>query len=121
MFQVPYRSSSITTGPTDFSQMDAHRLPEGQVHNPADSPESQFVGGALQENLAAVARANPITYVNEGDAPFLVVHGDSDPLVPHHQSEILVAALKAANVPVVFYTVAGVWTTADLPILRWSS
>jgi acetyl esterase/lipase len=94
-------------GPTDFALMDAHRLPDGQEHNPADSPESQLVGGALQENLAAVARANPITYVSEGDAPFLVVHGDADPLVPRHQSEILVAALEAVNVPVEFYTVAG--------------
>ncbi len=94
-------------GPTDFAQMDAHRLPDGQEHNPANSPESEFVGGALQENLEAVARANPITYVSEGDAPMLVVHGDSDPLVPHHQSEILVAALEEANVPVEFYTVSG--------------
>ena len=94
-------------GPTDFALMDAHRRPDGQEHDPADSPESQLVGGALQENLAAVARANPITYVSEGDAPFLVVHGDADPLVPRHQSEILVAALERADVPVEFYTVAG--------------
>lgn len=94
-------------GPTDFALMDAHRLPDGQEHNPADSPESQLVGGALQENLDAVARANPITYVSEGDAPFLVVHGDSDPVVPHNQSVILVEALEDANVPVEFYTVAG--------------
>ena len=94
-------------GPTDFAQMDAHRLPDGQEHNPADSPESRLVGGALQENLGAVAQANPITYVSEGDAPMLVVHGDTDPLVPHHQSQILVAALEAVNVPVEFYTVAG--------------
>ncbi len=63
-------------GPTDFAQMDAHRLPDGQKHNPADSPESRLVGGALQENLDAVARANPITYVSKGYAPSLVVHGD---------------------------------------------
>jgi acetyl esterase/lipase len=94
-------------GPTDFALMDANRRPDGQEHNPAESPESQLVGGALQDNLAAVARANPITYVSEGDAPFLVVHGDADPLVPHHQSEILVAALERVDVPVEFYTVAG--------------
>jgi acetyl esterase/lipase len=94
-------------GPTDFAQMDDHRLPDGQEHNPEESPESQFIGGALQENLDAVARANPITYVSEGDAPMLIVHGDADPLVPHHQSEILVEALQAAGVEVQFYTVAG--------------
>lgn len=94
-------------GPTDFLQMDAHRLPNGMVHDTADSPESQLVGGAIQANKDKVARANPITYVSKGDPPFLIVHGDQDPLVPHHQSELLDAALKKAGVPVSFYTVPG--------------
>ena len=94
-------------GPTDFLQMDEHRLPNGQVHNGADSPESQLVGGALQENKDKVARANPITYVTGDDPPFLICHGDSDPLVPHHQSVLLEGALRLAGVPVTFYTVKG--------------
>ncbi len=94
-------------GPTDFLQMDAHRLPNGMVHDGADSPESQLVGGAIQENPAKTTRANPITYVSPADPPFLIVHGDQDPLVPHHQSELLEAALKKAGVPVSFYTVKG--------------
>jgi dipeptidyl aminopeptidase/acylaminoacyl peptidase len=92
-------------GPTDFLQMDAHRLPNGMVHDPADSPESQLVGGAIQENKEKVRRANPITYVTKNAPPFLICHGDSDPLVPHHQSELLAAALKEAGVPVTFYAV----------------
>jgi acetyl esterase/lipase len=94
-------------GPTDFLQMDAHRLPNGMRHDPADSPESELVGGAIQEHPDRVARANPITYVTPEAPPFLVVHGEADPLVPHHQSELLVAALEAAGVPVTFYTVPG--------------
>ncbi len=39
--------------------------------------------------------------------PFLICHGDVDPLVPHHQSELLAAALEKAGVPVTFYTVKG--------------
>jgi dipeptidyl aminopeptidase/acylaminoacyl peptidase len=39
--------------------------------------------------------------------PFLIVHGELDPLVPHHQSELLVAALERAGVPVTFCTVVG--------------
>jgi len=35
------------------------------------------------------------------------VSGDSDPLVHHHQSELLAAALEKAGVPVTFYTVKG--------------
>jgi acetyl esterase/lipase len=94
-------------GPTDFLQMDAHRLPDGMVHDSANSPESELIGGAIQENREKTARANPITYVSRGDPPFLICHGDRDPLVPHHQSELLEAALKAAGVPVTFYTVKG--------------
>jgi acetyl esterase/lipase len=94
-------------GPTDFLQMDAHRLPNGMAHDPADSPESELIGGAIQENKEKTARANPITYVSKDDPPFLICHGDLDPLVPHHQSELLAAALKAAGVPVTFYTVKG--------------
>jgi acetyl esterase/lipase len=94
-------------GPTDFLQMDDHRLPDGMVHNTPDSPESQLIGGPLQENKDKIAKANPITYVTPDDPPFLIVHGDSDPLVPHHQSELLEAALKKAGVPVIFYTVKG--------------
>jgi len=94
-------------GPTDFLQMDAHRPPNGMIHDPADSPESQLVGGAIQENKEMTRRANPVTYVTKDDPPFLIVHGDSDPLVPHHQSELLTSALEKAGVPVTFYTVKG--------------
>jgi acetyl esterase/lipase len=94
-------------GPTDFLQMDAHALPGGQRHNPADSPESQLIGGPIQENPEKVARANPATYVDSGDAPFLMLHGERDPLVPAHQSELLFEALRKAGVPASLYKIAG--------------
>jgi acetyl esterase/lipase len=94
-------------GPTDFLQMDAHRPSNGMIHNDPRSPESALIGGAIQQNPDKVARANPITYVTSSAPPFFIAHGDRDPLVPHHQSELLEAALKAAGVPVSFYTVKG--------------
>jgi acetyl esterase/lipase len=94
-------------GPTDFLQMDASRLPGGMSHDPANSPESELIGGPIQENKDQVMRANPITYVSSADPPFLICHGDQDPLVPHHQSELLADALKGAGVPVLFHTVKG--------------
>jgi acetyl esterase/lipase len=39
--------------------------------------------------------------------PFLIVHGDADLLVPHHQSVLLEAALKKAGVSVRLVTVPG--------------
>lgn len=92
-------------GPTDFLQMEAHRLPGGMRHNAADSPESKLIGGPIEDNPEKVAKANPITYITKDTPPFLIVHGDKDPLVPHYQSELLEAALKKAGVSVTFYTV----------------
>jgi acetyl esterase/lipase len=95
-------------GPTDFLQMDAHRpSPEAMVHDTPDSPESQLVGGPIRDNPDRVARANPITYVTPDDPPFLIVHGDADLLVPHHQSELLEAALRKAGVRVRLVSIQG--------------
>jgi len=94
-------------GPTDFLQMDAHRLPGGMTHDGPDSPESRLIGGALQENRDEATRASPLTYVSAGAPPFLIVHGDRDPIVPHHQSQLLAGALRKVGVPVTFYTVEG--------------
>ena len=94
-------------GPTDFLQMDTQRLPDGLVHDAPDSPESQLVGGPIQEHKDRVARANPITYVSKDDCPFLIIHGDQDKLVPYQQSVLLKDALEGAGVPVTLYRVEG--------------
>jgi acetyl esterase/lipase len=92
-------------GPTDFLQMDAHRLPDGQMV--PDSPESKLVGGPIQDNPDKVRRVNPITYVDKSAPPFLIVHGTLDRLVPFNQSQLLAAALEAAGAPVKFHPVEG--------------
>ncbi len=95
-------------GPTDVLQMDAHAVPNARLkHDPANSPESRLIGGAIQENKDKAARVNPITYLTKNAAPHLIVHGDQDPMVPHHQSELLFAALKKTGVPVRFHTIKG--------------
>ena len=94
-------------GPTDFLQMDAQSLPDGLVHDAPDSPESQLVGGPIQEYKDRVARANPITYVSKDDCPFLIIHGDQDKLVPYQQSVLLKDALEETGVRVTFYRVEG--------------
>jgi acetyl esterase/lipase len=93
-------------GPTDFLQMDAHSKSGSPiVHDAPESPESRLVGGSIQKNKEKVAAANPITFVSKDDPPIIIFHGDSDPLVPHHQSVIFHAALEKAGVDVTFHTV----------------
>jgi acetyl esterase/lipase len=92
-------------GPTDFLQMDAHMIQdcvpfmsflgiEG-CHDDPGSPESRLVGGPIETRPDECARANPVNYVGASTPPMLLVHGRVDPFVPHHQSELLYAALAA--------------------------
>ncbi len=95
-------------GPTDFLQMDAHALAGARLkHDSPDSPESRLIGGAIQENVEKVGRANPIKYLTKDAPPFLIVHGEQDPLVPCHQSVLLHEAMKRARSDVTFYKIAG--------------
>lgn len=87
-------------GPTDFLQMDKHAIPGSRLkHNDPRSPESLLIGGPILEHKDRVARANPITYIDQQDPPFLIIHGSKDPAVPVHQSIILEKALKKNKVP----------------------
>jgi dipeptidyl aminopeptidase/acylaminoacyl peptidase len=86
-------------GPTDFLQM----------HDPNDKnhPTALLVGGPLSEHADQVKAANPITHVTKNAPPFLIMHGDSDPVVPIGQSELLDKALQAAGVEVTFRALPG--------------
>jgi acetyl esterase/lipase len=97
-------------GPTDFLRMNSGFRDgvEGKIdHDAADSPESLLVGGPIGQHRDKVAAANPITYVSRSAPPFLIMHGDRDPLVPLEQSELLRDALQKAGVPVTMQVVKG--------------
>jgi acetyl esterase/lipase len=51
--------------------------------------------------------ASPVHYVTKDDPPFLLMHGDADPIVPIKHSEVMEQALKTAGVPTKFLRVAG--------------
>ncbi|MDX2037142.1 MAG: alpha/beta hydrolase [Isosphaeraceae bacterium] len=89
------------SGPSDLTAMAAHAIPGATIdHDAADSPESRLIGGPVQENKEKAAKANPITYVTKAAPPFLLIHGDADPLVPSNQSERLRDALERAGAKV---------------------
>ncbi len=92
-------------GPTDFLVMDS--CGSQQNHNAPDSPESVLIGGPIQEHPDECALANPATYIDSNDPPFMIIHGDKDPLVPYCNSESLDAALDKAGVPSDFILVEG--------------
>jgi len=83
-------------GPTDFLIIDSC----GSVfqHNGPYSPESFLLGGPIQNNKVKATLANPITYINKNNPPFLIFHGDKDGDVPPCQSEKLFMKLKEAKI-----------------------
>lgn len=74
-------------GPVDFLRIDRHVAELGLERDP--SRAEQLFGGPVAEKRALAVQANPITYVDAEDPPFLLIHGDSDPVVPYRQSEVL--------------------------------
>jgi acetyl esterase/lipase len=84
--------------PTDFLQM-------GGWHEAADSPEARLVGGPIRERVRVVQAASPITYVQPGAPPFLLIHGEDDDVVPCGQSALFAQALRAKGNPVTYVTV----------------
>jgi acetyl esterase/lipase len=85
--------------PTDFLSMDQWALKrcEGAAcHDSPGSPESRLVGCPIQQCPDQVKAASPLRYVSPGDPPILILHGNSDPLVPHQQGEALYMALNKA-------------------------
>jgi dipeptidyl aminopeptidase/acylaminoacyl peptidase len=76
-------------GPADFS---------ARVGRPNKRLDEQ-VFDVGNKGEGALKLASPVHYVSKGDAPFLILHGDKDELVPLEQSERLLAALKKNEVP----------------------
>ena len=83
-------------GPTDFLIMD--QCGSSLSHDDAKSPESSLIGGPIQENKGKTALANPISYVQGDNPPFLIFHGDKDPLVPPCESKKLQERLRKERV-----------------------
>lgn len=83
-----------------------------EAHHKADSSDSQFVNGVLSgksltDDLEEAAKADPATYIDGDEPPFIHLHGDQDLLVSPSQSLHLHEALLAAGVPSVRYAVVG--------------
>ena len=90
-------------GPTNFLRMNDF---ESRIdHDAENSPESQLIGMPIQKNKKLTLTANPISYIDKNDAPFLIMHGTKDMAVPYNQSVILHKALKKAGVSSTLLTI----------------
>jgi acetyl esterase/lipase len=87
---------------TDFFAMAGTRAPR-----PGPNPVTGLLGYAADERPDDARHAMPMTHVRGDAPPFLLVHGDADPLVPHTQSEALDTALRAAGAESTLVTLPG--------------
>ena len=89
------RAAAVFFPPTDFLDWDG---------KPADVKvlgDLFFLGGTGNHSEAEIAeqarQLSPAQLVKAPPIPFLLIHGDADPVVPLQQSQKMVAALKAAG------------------------
>jgi acetyl esterase/lipase len=101
-------------GPSDFGTMDQQAKAvtacgsQAQVHGTADSPESRWLGAAV-DTSDQTASTNLSSYL-AGDKTlpaWYLAHGDSDCLVPGGQSAELADALKAAGADPTYVVLTG--------------
>ena len=90
-------------GPTDLTRI--AEAPSDISRKSADCPEAMLIGGMLHENPEKAAAASPVTYATKDAAPFLIMHGENDTIVPLQQGELMHAALTKAGAEVTFEVV----------------
>ncbi|MEB2777929.1 alpha/beta hydrolase [Algoriphagus sp. D3-2-R+10] len=67
--------------------------------NDANSPEGILIGAAPLDRPDLAKNASPVSFVDENDPPFLIIHGEKDDLVSPRQSHLLSSWLKVKGVP----------------------
>ena len=96
-------------GPTALGKEWPGLLESDKGLSDLESVQSQLLGAYVfsKQGMARAAAANPITYIDGSEPPFLILHGDADDIVPYKQSAYLRDALEAVGVPVSMHRVHG--------------
>lgn len=110
-------SSAVTAvvdlwGPSDLLTLQQDALNDPNIrpkmpHGVAGSPEADLLGQTVAQNPELARSASPITYVSAQTCPFLLLHGDHDPLIPVKQSYRFFSALKDAGAEANLFIAAG--------------
>ncbi|WP_082632381.1 alpha/beta hydrolase [Algoriphagus resistens] len=67
--------------------------------NDAKSPEGILIGAAPLDRPDLAKNASPVSFVDENDPPFLIIHGEKDDMVSPRQSHLLSSWLTVKGVP----------------------
>ena len=95
-------------GPSDLLTMPPNLPGPGKSEaDLAKANGARLLGGIVRDRPALARQAGALHHASNGDAPFLILHGDQDPSVPLDQSERLHEALTEAGVPSTLRVVKG--------------
>jgi acetyl esterase/lipase len=92
-------------GPTDLLLMDSCR--GSMAYAEGSSPEEALIGCSKKNCRGKFVFANPITFIDPSDPPFLIFHGNADNVVPYCESQLLYDALQASGVSSEFIIAPG--------------
>ncbi|BDR16602.1 alpha/beta hydrolase [Vibrio sp. STUT-A11] len=103
-----YGLSDLTRVAADYDKErqkkhESEAIPEAMLVNGVPFME----GGAIKSDLKKAAYANPLTHISDKTPPFLLMHGDKDPVVSPSQTAILHEALIDKGVDSTRYVVKG--------------
>lgn len=100
LLQAPFKIAAIIDkyGPTDLSIVSSLDHIKKSAYS--------WLGDGIKD-AAFLRSVSPLYYVNRQSPPVFIVHGDADPTVPYHQSELLHNKLEEAGVPNQFVTIPG--------------
>lgn len=92
-------------GPSDLALLVAQ--PQDPELIDIDAVVTALIGGPTCHNPDKLSAASPITYVHAEAAPFLIMHGDIDRIIPLSQSVVLYEALWMAGAEVRLQVIHG--------------
>ena len=80
----------------------------GPLDSGQRSMVENFLGTRPEADPARALLASPGVHASAGDAPFLLIHGTADDVVPIRQSRSMRDSLRAASVPATLIELQGV-------------
>jgi hypothetical protein len=85
-------------GPVDFLAMVGGPVNDS-IPPPNPNPIALLLGAKPFDRPDLAKAASPVTYIDKGDPPFLIVNGQKDQSVPYTQAILLSSWLKLNNIP----------------------
>jgi acetyl esterase/lipase len=98
MLGVGYKDGPKVDAVVDVCGLTDVRNPDSTQFPISMSFVEQFLGGSYVGREDVYAAASPVTYVDKSSAPFLIIHGVEDDVVPVDQSRLLNQALADCGV-----------------------